>query len=632
MTVWKLAWLNFKNGFKNYLSLVISMAFTVLVFMNFQNLIYSEVFQVLGEHNREYIEVLVQVVSFVLACFMFFFTEYATSVFLTRRKKEIGTYVFMGLSNQKIGKLYSIETLFTGLTALGLGIGTGILTAGLFQMILVTLAGLTVEVHFFVSAKPVLVTTVIYLVIYLFFVLKGYANIARSSVLSMISAARQNEYVRQNRLILLVKAVFGCGILGMGYSLAVRRGGPEILGHAFEAVVLVTLGVYLLFGGLIPLCFQTLAENKRFLYQKERILWVNRVIFRMKKNYRTYAIVSVLILCSVTALAMGFAMRERYENIIQFEQVYTFQLLSSRDDLADQAERIIREYTDIQYQGEAPILTLDTSDIVTGDFYNHYAVLPYSAVRKLAGSVSLEWNIPEPGDDEIIRVSRLYLLSLLTDRSGRQVTIGGKVYRQTGETSEPYLGYLQEQVSFYMVSDREYERLRPLGQELYTFNYKISDPAAFQAVKERLGELVDDRDGEYTARVAIDPEKNDLDWVRVLYPFCIFMFLVFLMSSGSMMFMKVYNDAFEERERCRVMGRMGVEESVLGRAIAWELGMAYGLAFLVMAVSSWFSVRALANMMYADLTGVNVVSVLVVFMILLFCYGLSVAVYKRNSR
>ena len=109
MRMMDLAFLNFKNGFKNYLSLVISLAFTILVLFNFQNIIYSGAFEVLGTRNKEYIDIIIQMISFILGCFMFFFIWYATNVFLTRRKKEIGIYVFMGLSNEQIGKMYLID-------------------------------------------------------------------------------------------------------------------------------------------------------------------------------------------------------------------------------------------------------------------------------------------------------------------------------------------------------------------------------------------------------------------------------------------------------------------------------------------------------------------------------------------
>ena len=109
MSMTRLAFLNFKQSFRNHLALIVSQAFTVLVLFNFQVILSSDAFVVLGTRNKAYIDMLVQMVSFVLGCFMFFFIWYSTDVFLTSRKKAIGLYVFMGLSNEKIGQMYLIQ-------------------------------------------------------------------------------------------------------------------------------------------------------------------------------------------------------------------------------------------------------------------------------------------------------------------------------------------------------------------------------------------------------------------------------------------------------------------------------------------------------------------------------------------
>ena len=186
-------------------------------------------------------------------------------------------------------------------------------------------------------------------------------------------------------------------------------------------------------------------------------------------------------------------------------------------------------------------------------------------------------------------------------------------------------------MSFYVMNDREYGRLRPLGEELYTYNYRIRDLSRFVRARDRLDELVSDTKDNYTGRVAIDPESNELDWVRMLYSICIFMFLVFIVAGGSILFMKLYNDAFEEQERRQILRKMGVDGKTLGRAAAMELAVAYGLPFGVMAVSSIFSVGALAKAMSMKLTGVNVVSVAVVLGILALWYGLSWWAYGRSG-
>lgn len=631
MRMTKLAFLNFKGSFKNYLSLVISLAFTILIFLNFQNIIYSDAFAVLGERNKEYVDIIIQVISFVLVCFMFFFIWYSTNVFLTKRKKEIGVYVFMGLSNQKIGKMYMIETAFIGVAALCLGIFFGVITTGLFQMILLAISDIAVDISFRFVLQPVLITTGIYAVMYLIFILKGYVNIVRSSVLSMISAAKQNEYVRQNRAVLLLKTILGVEILSAGYYMAIKEGGQEVMGNVLAAVILVTVGVYLLFGGLIPFIFQSLAKNKKFLYKKQRTLWVNNVIFRMKKNYRTYAMVCVLILCSVTALATGFAMKNRYDNIVRFENTYTFQLLSNQKDLDEKARIQLEKKNEIVYSSQIPILQLDKSVVGAHENYSTYAIVSYPALRELAESVGLEFDLKEPENDEIIKASHLYLLSIITDNSDRKVTMDGKVYRQIEDTSVPYLGYLQESMSFYVVNEEEYRRLLPLGQELYTYNYRIGNPDAFAETREELDVLISNTEENFTGRVAIDPNNNDIDWIKILYSLCIFMFMVFILASGSIMFMKLYNDAFEEKERYMILKKMGIDHKTLKKAVIRELGTAYGAPFAVMTVSSYFSVHALEKMMKTDLRVINIVSVLAVLAVFFIFYCLSVSVYRKNA-
>lgn len=88
MSMFKLAFQNFKSSFKSYLSLIISLSFTTIVLSNFINLVSSGVLDQLGESQSRNIEIVLQVLSFVIACFMVFFIWYSTNVFLTKEKKK----------------------------------------------------------------------------------------------------------------------------------------------------------------------------------------------------------------------------------------------------------------------------------------------------------------------------------------------------------------------------------------------------------------------------------------------------------------------------------------------------------------------------------------------------------------
>ena len=633
MRMMDLAFLNFKNGFKNYLSLVISLAFTILVLFNFQNIIYSGAFEVLGTRNKEYIDIIIQMISFILGCFMFFFIWYATNVFLTRRKKEIGIYVFMGLSNEQIGKMYLIETVLIGLSALFLGLIFGAFSAGLFQMVLFVISDVTVDIQFCPKLRPIIITAVIYLAIYLIFVIKGYAGIVRSSVLSMISAAKQNEYVRQNQLLLLIKTILGLGILCAGYYLAVKEGRSDVMANAFAAVVLVTIGVYLLFGGLIPLVFQMLAACKGFLYRGQRCLWVNQTIFRMRKNYRTYAMVCIMGICSVTALATGFAMRDRYDNMVAFNHQYTFQFISNQSNIEKTTQTLLDGKSPITYQSALCALSPDSEQLLStySDVRQMHLLLSYSDIQRVAQEAGVTFAFAEPADDEVYYLSHLVLLSFITNGEAEPVTIAGKTYRQTQRIMTPYLGYMQKELAcFYIVSDREYERLKAQSGLYYICNYKLADDNAFEEARAAFDAIVSNTDENYTARVSIDPFSNEGEWIKAVYSLCIFMFLVFIVASGCIMFMKLYNDSFEETERYSVLRKLGISTKTLSASIAHELMTAYLLPFVVMTVSAYFSVLALGKMMRADLFVIYVVSTIVVLIVFVLFCALSIVVYQRT--
>lgn len=626
MSLAKLSFINFKASLKNYLSLMISLAFTVLIIFNFFNLLDSSMMESLGQMNSRNLKIVIQCVLVVLTCFMFFFVWYATNVFLTKCKKEIGIYVFMGLTNQRIGKLYMLETLMIGFVSLIMGIGFGMLISQLFTMIIIAISNIEVTLTFQISMSAILWSCLIYFLVYMIFVCKGYINLVRSSVLDMVSANRQNEYVKQNKLILFLKAVLGTIILVLGYYFAIKKGGMETMGNALLAVILVIVGVYLLFGGLIPLIYQTLAARKTFLYHHQRTLWINQMIFRMKKNYRTYAIVTVLMICSVTALATGVAMYNRCQVIEEFENVYTYQIFSEKDNLQLEFAREIEKHNDIQYQSHIELLQIEASYVDKTFQSDTYGLIPYSQLKQLAKDSNQEFDFPVLENHQMIDLQHQYLLSLITNEEFNDLTIQGKDYETIQQTTIPYLGYLQEQASFYCVSDEEFETLKSKGTPLYIYNYKIVNPKMMNA---SLNDIQNHQD--CLGLIKLDSQNASNQWIKMFYPICLFVFMVFIFASGSIIFMKLYNDAFEEKERYRVLKKIGISQRTLQKGIQKELLFIYVVPFLIMSLSSYFSVHALANMMHTDLLMINIMSVGVIGLFFMICYGLSIVIYCQNA-
>ncbi len=633
MSLLKLSCSNFRRSVREYAVLIISLAFSVFIFFNFQNVIYSDAMDVLAKMNKDYIDMVIQAASVVFSVFMLFFTWYATNVFLNQRKKEIGIYIFMGLDNTRIGKMYALEAFFTGMTAWAAGTAAGAGFSKLFQMMLLKMADISADIRFSFSIRPVLITAGVFWLIYGLMIIKGYRSIVKSSVLDLLTGARKEEMKPERPLWAAVKSVLGMAALVSGYICSMHTGEEETLLFALAAVILVIAGIYLLYNGLIPFAVRKMCGNKNYLYQKEHILWVNSLAYRIRKNYRMYAIVTVLMTAAVTVLGTAFAMQHRYDKMVHFQGMYTYQVISFGPEL-ERSEIIqgIEEKNQVEYSNELTILALPSEYFDTIYKNAGYAVVSESQIRQAAEDVGLDWDYPELEQDQAVDLSHVMILSLLSP--DKTTVINGKEYDVLATDDTAYLGDLQRSMDITVLSDSQYEELRSCGSEMKIYNFKIADsdnPKNVDASADYIRSLSQQlEDGSYVVGSnIIYPESNEDSYIRVAYSICVFMFVTLILAAGSIIFLKVGNDAREDRERYTILKKIGISEKVLWRSAGKELSFTYYCPFVLMAVSSIFAIRALGSVMREDLTYVNVISALSILILFTLIYLISLRNYGK---
>lgn len=619
MSIFQLARSNFKRSVREFGILIVSLAFSVFIFFNLQNVIYSDSMSVLKDFKQSHIEIIIKAALVVFVVFLFFFVWYASNVFLNQRKKEIGIYIFMGLDNGKIGRMYVLEAAMVGAVSLLAGLAAGVLFSKLFQMILLRMSEISVDVKFSFSLTPVLITAGMFAGIYGFMILKGYCTLKTSSVLNLLSGARQKEIQAEKKTVTALRIIAGTGILLAGYVCAWKTGDETSLQLALAAVILVIAGVYLLYSGMIPAILRALTKNKRYLYRKERNLWMNSLAFRIKKNYRTYAMVTVLMICSVTVMALSIALKQRYEKMMYFDRTYTYQIISSHPHDGEEIADGIEQENEVEYWNQYSILLMEPEIFHTEYTQFMRGVIPWSQAKKAAEKAGLDFDYPELTDHQAVRLTHEILISFADmDNSGEQVQIGDEIYDVLAVDKTPYLGKLQTYSTIYIVSDPVYERLRPLGMEEWLYNYQIADMENMDASREYLSTLVEsDESGQlFTGVNYTELEAKEDSWIRVMYSLCLFMFVTLILAGGSILFLKTGNDAYEDRERYLVLRKLGIQEKALRRAVRNEICFTYYCPFVLMVITSYFSVKALGNVMKEDLFRVNLWSagvILVVF-------------------
>lgn len=117
--------------------------------------------------------------------------------------------------------------------------------------------------------------------------------------------------------------------------------------------------------------------------------------------------------------------------------------------------------------------------------------------------------------------------------------------------------------------------------------------------------------------------------MKFAYVVLVFLFLVFAIVAGSIIYMKIYSDAYEDKEKYKILLKIGTTEKDINRAILKEVAMFYTLPMLSATISSYFALRLAGDLLMTDLFGIYILS-LVICLIIFIIYG-AVSVNKFKS-
>lgn len=609
MSIFSIAFNNFKNNIKTYSMFFISMIFSVIILNNFIILIDGEALNILGEFNASYTKMILRMISLVLGIFMFFFIWYTSNVFLRNRKKEIGLFTFMGVDLRTIGKIYFTEMMLIGLSSCVIGIGVGVLFSKFFQMIVFAVANFNVDVKFAVTFNSIVNTFFIFMAIFLLMSIKGFVNIASSKVIDLLNDSKKTEKMPKITVFTYIIAIVSIGLITYGYYLILSSQM-----NAVKTLVLVCIGTYGLFYAAIPIFLNSLINNKNILYKGENIITINNLAYRIKKNYTTYATIVILTACTITVLGTSVSMRKLYSMSEENDQLFSMSFSSSN---AINHEKISEEITNVLGEKNFDLNTdvlMVKDNIQNGE--QKYIVLPYDKFTSILKSNGYEKDLEKVNEemvqgDKVIYIQRPGTLLSLVKKNN--VTVGDKTF----EISESDIRFkvLGSLINYpaVVVNNSQYEKLKNSGEMINFYGIKVKDDKELldKNILNKLGEglkpyLRDD----INFQIGIYKTEN-VAWLKLVYAIGAFLFLVFILAEASIIYIKIYSDANDDKEKYKILKNIGVSKKDLGRAIRKEVSLFYILPLSIGLLHSFFAIQALGKFLSENLNLTFVISVLV---------------------
>ena len=617
MSLLQLAFNNFKNNVKTYTMFFISMIFSVIVLCNFEVLRYGETIKYLQEKNDQIMSNLMSVITVMLICFMIFFIWYATNIFLTKRKKEIGIYAFMGVEIKTISRLYFLEMMFMGSIACIVGEVIGAIFSKFFQVIVLKVANFELNVTYDVTFKAIIETFVIFMIIFIIFTIKGMISIVRTQVIDLLKADSHEEKVPNFGFWYYIEAITSVLILGYGYYCSTTKNSNLI----FPAVICVLVGTYGLYQSLIPLLFKVLSQKKSILYRGENIITLSNLTYRVRRNYRIYALISIIMACTICVLGGAFTTKNSYEEQERQILVYDVAAISTDDLLLPNKD----------FDVQVDLLTID-HDVSSNGILSESDVtlMKYSdfvqIVKKneLVGELS---KLPKQlKDNELIVLERPgTLMTIDWGRPTTQYQIVDKTYDVVDETRVITLGWAVN-TSIQVVNDDVYQSLVNEGETIHFYGAKINDQTLANSLANQLEKSINDKTTHiYNGYNVLEK----ISWLKFVYAVGSFLFLVVMIATGSIIYMKIYHDSSEDKAKYQTLLKIGATKEDLNRVIIKEVSLLYAIPSLLGAITSYFAIGALGDLMSMNLTKVYFIALGVCILIFVFLCMCSIHTFKK---
>lgn len=252
---------------------------------------------------------------FVIAIFALIFLYYTNSFLIRRRQKEFGLYNILGMGKSSLVKILVWENILTAVISIAAGLIAGILFSKLAELAALRILGGETGFAIKVDPKTIIVTTVLFLALFLLIMLRMIFYIFRLRPVEMLKSENVGEKPPKANWVL---AVIGAVLLAGAYYLAVAVIDPaSALFMFFIAVIMVIIATYLLFiAGSVAMC-KLLQKNKKYYYKTKHFVSLSSMVYRMKRNGAGLASICILSTMVLVTLSSTMCLYAQSEDSVQ---------------------------------------------------------------------------------------------------------------------------------------------------------------------------------------------------------------------------------------------------------------------------------------------------------------------------
>lgn len=584
MILFNIAKKNVQKNIKGYFLYFFSIAFTVAIYFSFKNLQYNQnvgsALSLLGKAG-----IVFNAASIVIALFSILFIWYSNSFFIKKRKQEIGLYALLGIENKEIGILLFFETLMIGLAALLIGILSGVLISKVMVDILIKLIGLELNIGLTISVKGIIDTSILFIGIFLVMAYQSNRIIYKFKLIDLFKADNISEKpTKESKLLALMSIIII--ISGYGVYLSALKGFNIVIA-SFATLIMVIIGTMLFFSSLLYFIIKMQKKNESKYYKGLNMLSTSQLLYRIRSNAKMLATIAILSATTLTAIGVSISMYYTTYDMVERETPYSYTIMKDDKNYVKEFEQALSESKNNKLINKSifTYITLNGTKENKFGFTQKYIVISQSNLNQIL-KMNKHKEVDKIKDDEFI-----YVNPKSSGFDGQKFNAIDK----DGKNIELKLkSNLQERLynlfSFdetFVVSDSEFENLKANNEISNYYTYNVTNPKdeTFNQTILKLSKKYETADNMSIVSY-YNTLKSEFSISGLLMFIGVFVGLVFLICTGSIIFFKLLSEGQDEAPRYAILKKIGVEDDDIKSSVYKQVGFNFFIPLLVGSLHS----------------------------------------------
>lgn len=336
----KLAVRNMRRSLRDYAIYFVTLLIAVTVLYAFNSVGDQQVMHDIAASNNanviEFTGYMMNIFSVIVALVLGFLVIYANQLLITRRKREFGIYLVLGMRPGQVSRILLYETVFTGLGSLVLGLGLGILISQLLSFATAALFGVAMpQYQFSFSPGACIATLACFIAIFIVVAIFNVITVRRCKLIDLIGAkAKRQKIVIRNPWVCLVLFAISLVLIGLAYWQLDINGMTLMFDTEFQrATVLMLVGSLLFFFSLSGFVIAVLTRLRGVYLKRLRPFTTRQVASKFNTSFVSIWVVCVLLFFAITTFATGLGLIDAFTGDIDEANPYDASVIAYDEEV-----------------------------------------------------------------------------------------------------------------------------------------------------------------------------------------------------------------------------------------------------------------------------------------------------------